>query len=142
MNMENQMRRREFLRKAAMLTAGAFAFSGTIRAGSLPDEEASKGNPLLNPAFRIRERDHGEIELYTYLEDKSKLSEIFAGFDADLIKSISDGKDLVKGNSMLAFRYNLSDEDCRNKTKELLNELEQSGIIYYGELMLVKIQEG
>ena len=140
--MENQMQRREFLRKAAMFTAGAFAFSGTILAGSLPDENASTGNPLLNPAFRIREMDHGEIELYTNLKDKSKLSEIFAGFDADVIKNVSDGKEIVQENSILAFRYNLSDEDCKKRTKELLNELQQSGIIYYGELMLVKIQEG
>jgi len=140
--MENQMRRREFLRKAALFTAGVFAFSGTTCAGSLPGETTSTRNPLLNPAFRIKELNHGEIELYTYLKDKSKLSEIYAGFDAEVIKSISEGKELVQENSRMAFRYNLSDEDCTNRTKELLNELQQSGIIYYGDLMLVKIQEG
>jgi hypothetical protein len=140
--MENQMQRREFLRKAAMLTAGAVVLAGTIHAGSLSEETYPSGNPLLNPAFRIRELSNGEIELYTFLKDKSKLSEIFAGFDADVIRSISEGKDLVKENSELAFRYNLTAKKCRKKTDNLLNDLQKSGIIYYGELMLVKIQEG
>jgi hypothetical protein len=136
------MQRREFLRKAAMLTAGSMVLAGTIHAGSLPEETSPTGKPMLNPAFRIRELSNGEIELYTHLKDKSKLSEIFAGFDADVIRSISEGKDLAMENSKLAFRYNMSEKKCRKKTDNLLNDLQKSGIIYYGELMLVKIQEG
>jgi hypothetical protein len=140
--MENQMQRREFLRKAAMLTFGALAVTGAINAGSLLGEKAENGNPLLNPAFRIRELSNGEIELYTFLEDKSKLCEIYAGFDADVIKCIAESKDPAKENYRLAFRYNMTGEDCGNRTKELLNDLCHSGIVYYGELMLVKIAEG
>jgi hypothetical protein len=140
--MENQIQRREFLRKAAMFTAAAIAFPGSLSAGSFPDETASTGNPLLNPAFRIKELNHGEIELYTYLKDKSKLSDIFAGFDADLLKCIAEGKVPGQEIPVLSYRYNLTEDECWRRTKELLMDLQHSGIIYYGKLMLVKIQEG
>ena len=139
--MNETIRRREFFRKAALVTAGLFLITDAF-AGPAPGEvSAGNGKPLLNPAFRMKEITSGEIELYTYLKDRKKLSELFGGLDAEIIREIVKGENPMEAAETLAFRHNLSYSECRLKIKQLTDELEHSGIIYYGEKMLVKIQE-
>jgi hypothetical protein len=139
--MNEKIRRRDFFRKTAMLTAGLFVIPKIIPAVYPVENIAEKGNPLLNPAFRMKELETGELELFTHLEDKSKLSELFGGLDADIIREILNGHNPLGTIGVLAYRHNLSYPECRRKTKRLMNDLQQSGIIYFGDKMLVKIQE-
>jgi hypothetical protein len=139
--MNKEMRRRDFLQKAALFTAGLFTLSEITLANNPASGLAYNQKPLLNPAFRMKALDNGELELYTHLNDRSKLSELFAGLDADIIREIVNGNNPLESAEKLAFRHNLSGKECRKKTENLLGALHQSGIVYYGDMMLVKIQE-
>jgi hypothetical protein len=140
--MNKEIKRRDFLQKAALFTAGLFTLSEVTIANRPMTDLTENPKPLLNPAFKMKTLDSGELELYTHLKDKSKLSELFAGLDADIIREIVHEKNPLEFTEILAFRHNMSGPECRIRIKNLLQDLHQSGIIYYGDKMLVKIQEG
>lgn len=138
---KQSIKRREFLQKAAIFSAGLLTVSGTSLAMSHNNKSLDTPIPLLNPAFKVNTFVNGELELYTYQVDRSKLSEIFSRFDADIILEILNHNNPFEKSDALATKYNLSGIQSKDWIQSLLSDFEKSGVIYYGETMLVKIQE-
>jgi hypothetical protein len=139
--MNTQIQRREFLQKAALFAVGFFAFSETALA-EVPGKNLKENQiPLLNPAFRMNSPNNGDLELYTFLADKSRMSYTFSGLDADILTEIANQVNPLTKIENLAEKHYLTGKECKRMITKSMKDFEKSGIIYYGELMLVKISE-
>ena len=139
--MNTQIKRRNFLQRAASLTTGLLVLSETslnAKSGETFDETQI---PLLNPAFRVNTFNNGDLEIYTFLADKSRLSESFSGLEADIMVEITRHENPLTNIEILASNHKMEVSLCRQKTREFLEGLYNSRIIYYGEIMKVKIHE-
>jgi hypothetical protein len=136
--MDMHIERRDFLKKAALITAGFLSVSSASNAFSMNNKKLNS-IPLLNPAFNVNMYENGELEIYTFLKDKSKLSEIFVNFEADIIIEVLHHRDPFDEYPSLALKYNMSKAKSKKKIDRLLTDLEKSGIVFYGDQILVKI---
>lgn len=141
--MNTHFARREFLKKATTLM-GTLAIAPFILnsiTGTISSKSTSKyqtKTPHINPAFRIQILKDGSMEIFTYQKPDSKISYYFHGIEEDILLLISEDKSLEANFSQLGIQYSLSETECKGKVELAMSEFEKKGLIYYGELMLVK----
>ena len=138
--------RREFLRKIATL-GGTMALSPFV-AMSIEGINESNGQsqdswltPRINPAFRFHHLSDGSIELFTFQQPGSKISYQYGGLEASILLMIGDNKPLDTNLNELAAKYSLSGSECKAKICLAMEEFKKKGLIYYGDLMIVKKSE-
>ena len=138
--------RREFLRKAAAL-AGTLVITPFL-ANSLAQTNPSKGEstdgkliPRINPAFRINRLSDGSLEFFTFQKPGSKISYYYSGLEAGVLLLIANNKPINANLKEIANQYSLSDSICKIKIDTAMNEFKKKGLIYYGDLMIVKKTE-
>jgi hypothetical protein len=130
--------RREFLKMAAALAGGTVVMASGVSV--FPKENA---NPIksiwrLNPAFRIKELSSTEIELHAHLKTGELLAHRFSGLEADLLRSISEDKNLESLIPELARGQNMVSSDCVRAITMFLNDFADAQLIYTGDKMMVK----
>jgi hypothetical protein len=139
--------RREFLRKAAAL-GGALVFvpfagkAGEVPGRTIDEPEVDKRPIRINPAFRINLFHDGSVELYTFQKPGSKVSYQFSGLEASLFLLLIGNKPLAFCIKDLAEKHSLGYSDCEAKLHTALDDFSRKGLIYYGDLMVVKKTEG
>lgn len=136
---KNNMSRRKFLE----LTATIFAASSVIGGGAAVLSKKSSMNVAwrLNPGFRIHNLTDDKLEIYTHLQNGEILKHTFSGLEANLLRSIKSNQNIKKVIPKLAKKYHLTFSACQNHVQHLLQEFDQAKIIYFGEIMKVKITE-
>ena len=144
--MKPNYHRREFLKKA--VTAAVTIVLTPFVANSISRINQSKGEsgnekliPHINPAFRIQRLNDESLELYTYQKVGSKISYYYSGFEAGVLLVILENKLPEENLKELATRYSLSDSICKTKIYSAMDEFKKKGLIYYGDLMMVKKNE-
>jgi hypothetical protein len=138
--------RRDFLKKMAAL-AGVLVFAPSVTSSfaknfQIRDKAPGEGKtPRINPAFRIKKLGEGSIELYTFQKPGSKLSYRYSGLEAGVLLMLMENKPLEENLDTLAAQFSLSTPVCKSMVNSSMAQFEKKGLIYYGELMLVKITE-
>jgi hypothetical protein len=138
--------RRDFLRKVAAI-AGVLMFnpfSGNSTVGKNPVEHISTDGvltPRINPAFRMNLFSDGTLELFTFQKPGSKISAHYSGIEAGILLLIAENKPINENLKALANQYSLSYSDCQNQTSLAMEDFKQKGLVYFGDLMLVKKSE-
>ena len=136
--MDRVTSRRHFLKMAAALAGStvvvASGVSVFVRESASPLESIWR----LNPAFRIKELSSTEIELFTHLKTGKLLTHRFSGLEADLLRSISEEKNLQVLVPELAREQNMTRRDCLRGITASLNDFADAQLIYTGDKMLVK----
>ena len=138
--------RRAFLRNLSQgVLTGVFAFGyfklgksfGLIPAHGQVENEI----PRINPAFMVNVLNDGTVEMYTHKPGGEKVVYPFKGFEADIITNILQNRDPRLYTWELGSRYNLKEGDFISLVESTLKSMEQKGLIYYGDNMLVKVKE-
>ena len=126
------MNKREFLKSSAIISAGSLFTSGTFASQNKKNVDLFDETFHINPAFRMTLMDDASVKLSTTTGDGQLLSHSFTGNEALTLRALNDNTAL----EVLVEKQNtLSSDEC----KKILNELEENGIIYSGELIKGKI---
>ena len=143
--MKQTQDRRTFMKTAlvafpALLTLSFIepgkTFDGTGFAD--PDE---KQLPRINPAFRMNVYEDGSVELYTFIKEGDKILHKFEGLQGDILVKIMNEIHPESCYPELGIKYKLDKEIYITDVSAFLKILEGRGIVYYGDLMPVKIRK-
>jgi hypothetical protein len=144
--MNNNYYRREFLKKTSVIAATialtpfvANSFAGTN--SSKGDYTDGKLTPRINPAFRIQHFSDGSLELYTFQKPGSKIGYHYGGLEASILLLLAENKPIEANLKELAADYSLSDSACKTQIFSAMDEFKKKGLVYYGDLMIVKKTE-
>jgi hypothetical protein len=138
--------RREFLKKISSI-AGLYLLVPFIsKSGNAisqtKGEQNGNGLPIrINPAFRINHKECGSVELYTFLKPGQKISYTFTGLNASVLILLAENKQVDSSLQELASKYSLDYTGCEEQIKLAIKDFDKKGLIYYGDLMLVKKTE-
>ena len=144
--MRKTTNRRQFLKNISRGVIPAALTFSLIRQGyslalfSLQDPE-DKSIPRISPAYRVNVYQDGSVELFTHDASGNKKTELFNGLEADILLIILEENNPKAYNQQLGTKYSLEKEDYISKVDDALQSFENRGFIYYGEIMLVKIQK-
>jgi hypothetical protein len=138
--------RRDFIKRVATL-AGAVLLtpivSNTVVGFAPSPKEYQNGKPIprINPAFRIQRLEDGTLELFTFKNSGTKISYSYNGFEASLLLLIVKNSPMEANLNQLASQYSLNGFACKLRVDAAIDEFRNKGLIYFGDLMIVKKTE-
>jgi len=144
--MKQKNNRRVFLRNltigtfSTVLVSGFFKPLKALYQISTFDPEGNQ-LPRINPAFMMNIYKDGRIEMYTQTNEGNKLIFKFEGLQADILVKLLHGADPELCYQESGVKYGLEKKEYDLSVKAILKSLEDKGLIYYGDLMKVKIVE-
>ena len=117
-------------------------FKPGLASGLIQQDEPPKNQlPRINAAYKMNVFTDGKVELYTHKSAGDKLTLTFDGLEADVLLKLSKKNDPKLCVEELGPKYNLGEVYYLAEVNSILKSMEDRGIIYSGDLMLVKIVE-
>jgi hypothetical protein len=144
--MKQTQDRRTFMKRLAVAAFSTFLTVSFIKHSKAYDRIISedpdeKQLPRINPAFQMNVYADGSVELYTFLKEGDKIRYKFEGLQGDILVKLLNEIHPEFCYQELGIKYKLDKETYISDVSTFLKILEDKGIVYYGDLMLVKIMK-
>jgi len=117
-------------------------FRPGLASGLIQQDEPPKNQlPRINAAYKMNVFTDGKVELYTHKSAGDKVTLTFQGLDAEILLKLSKKNDPKLCFDELGAKYNMGEDNYLAEVNSKMKSMEDKGIIYSGDLMLVKIVE-
>lgn len=133
--------RRAFL-GMAVKTGGAAAVMASAASWMLFNHRAGGETVArLNPAFTIARGEGSEIELVTQMTNGRTVRRAYGGLEAACLVEAQREQKIATITRSLTAAGLVSRREGRHQVEQVLGRLEQAGLVYFGERILVRISE-
>jgi hypothetical protein len=126
--MDNSIRRRIFL-KGALSVVALFSINKLIAINRFLQDEGIKKQYFINPAYSIESTSDGTLFFKTTMPNGNYNKIGLKGIYSDIIQLIIEKKQPLDWIPQLAFKNNMTIQNCQHKCDSILAEMEQKCFI-------------